>query len=112
MGAKEEAADHRLGIVTESAGVGVKFFELREMEHHIATNITDALVPGLDFRGGAPSAEYVKQARQVRWRAQAGDRFSNAAKTIRFNLSDDCWLQSQTLRLQFSIARKSGTTIL
>ena len=81
------------------------------MEQHIATNITDALVPGLDFRGGAPSAEYVKQARQVRWRAQAGDRFSDAAKTIRFNMSDDCWLQSQTLRLQFSITNK-GTDIL
>ena len=82
------------------------------MEQHIATNITDALVPGLDFRGGAPSAEYVKQARQVRWRAQAGDRFSDASRTIRFNLSDDCWLQSQTLRLQFSITNKSGTAIL
>ena len=82
------------------------------MEQHIATNITDALVPGLDFRGGAPSAEYVKQARQVRWRAQAGDRFSDASRTIRFNLADDCWLQSQTLRLQFSITNKSGTAIL
>ena len=81
------------------------------MEQHIATNITDALVPGLDFSGGAPSAEYVKQARQVRWRAQAGDRFSDAATTIRFNLSDDCWLQSQTLRLQFSFTNK-GATIL
>ena len=59
------------------------------MEQHIATNITDALVPGLDFSGGPPSAEYVKQARQVRWRAQAGDRFSDAAKTIRFNLSQE-----------------------
>ena len=82
------------------------------MEQHIATNITDALVPGLNFSGGAPSAEYVKQARQVRWRAQAGDRFSDAAKTIRFNLSDDCWLQSQTLRLQFSITNKHDTAIL
>ena len=82
------------------------------MEQHIATNIQDALVPGLDFRGGPPSAEYVKQARQVRWRAQAGDRFSDAAKTIRFNLSDDCWLQAQTLRLQFSITNKSATAIL
>ena len=82
------------------------------MEQHIATNITDAWVPGLDFRGGAPSAEYVKQARQVRWRAQAGDRFSDASRTIRFNLADDCWLQSQTLRLQFSITNKSGTAIL
>ena len=82
------------------------------MEAHIATNITDALVPGLDFRGGAPSAEYVKQARQVRWRAQAGDRFSDASRTIRFNLADDCWLQSCTLRLQFSITNKSGTAIL
>ena len=81
------------------------------MGQHIATNITDALVPGLDFSGGAPSAEYVKQARQVRWRAQVGDRFSDAAKTIRFNLSDDCWLQSQTLRLQFSITNK-GAAIL
>ena len=59
------------------------------MEQHIATNTTDALVPRLDFRGGAPSAEYAKQARQVRWRAPAGDCFSDAAKTIRFNLSDD-----------------------
>ena len=82
------------------------------MEQHIATNITDALVPGLDFSGGAPSAEYVKQARQVRWRAQAGDRFSDAAKTIRFNLSDDCWLQSCTLRLQFSITNKDAAKIL
>ena len=82
------------------------------MEQHIATNIQDALVPGLDFRGGPPSAEYVKQARQVRWRAQAGDRFSDASRTIRFNLSDDCWLQSNTLRLQFSITNKHSTAIL
>ena len=82
------------------------------MEAHTATNITDALVPGLDFRGGAPSAEYVKQARQVRWRAQAGDRFSDASRTIRFNLADDCWLQPQTLRLQFSITNKHATAIL
>ena len=82
------------------------------MEQHIATNIQDALVPGLDFRGGPPSAEYVKQARQVRWRAQAGDRFSDASRTIRFNLADDCWLQAQTLRLQFSITNKHATAIL
>ena len=82
------------------------------MEQHIATHITDVLVPGLDFSGGAPSAEYVKQARQVRWRAQAGDRFSDATRTIRFNLSDDCWLQSCTLRLQFTITNKHGTTIM
>ena len=82
------------------------------MEQHIATNITDALVPGLDVRGGAPSAEYVEQARQGRWRARTGDRFSDANRTSHFNLSDDCWLQSQTLRLQFSITNKSGTAIL
>ena len=82
------------------------------MEQQTATINADALVPGLDFRQGPPSAEYVKQARQVRWRAQAGDRFSDAAKTIRFNLSDDCWLQSQTLRLQFSIANKHATNKL
>ena len=82
------------------------------MEQHTATNIRDTLVPGLDFSGGPPSAEYVKQARQVRWRAQAGDRFSDATKSIRFNLSDDCWLQSCTLRLQFTITNKHATQAL
>ena len=54
----------------------------------------------------------MKQARQVRWRAQAGDRFSDAAKTIRFNLADDCWLQSHTLRLQFSITNTHASAVL
>ena len=73
------------------------------VEQHIQTNITDSLVPGLDFRGGVPSAEYVKSSKLVRWRAEAGDRFSQAARQLRFRLVDDCWLQSGTVRLQVTL---------
>ena len=73
------------------------------VEQHIQTNITDSLVPGLDFRGGVPSAEYVKSSKLVRWRAEAGDRFSQAARQLRFRLVDDCWLQSGTVRLQVTM---------
>ena len=82
------------------------------VEQHIQTNITDSLVPGLDFRGGVPSAEYVKSSKLVRWRAEAGDRFSQAAKQLRFRLVDDCWLQSGTVRLQVTINNNSGANPL
>ena len=78
------------------------------VEQHIQTNITDSLVPGLDFRGGVPSAEYVKSSKLVRWRAEAGDRFSQAAKQLRFRLVDDCWLQSGTVRLQVTMNNTHG----
>ena len=73
------------------------------VEQHIQTNITDSLVPGLDFRGGVPSAEYVNSSKLVRWRAEAGDMFSQAARQLRFRLVDDCWLQSGTVRLQVTM---------
>ena len=44
------------------------------VEQHMQTNITDSLVPGLDFRGGVPSAEYANNSKLVRWRAEAGDK--------------------------------------
>ena len=76
--------------------------------------MTDAPVPKLDFRGmgGPSSAEFARQTRQALWKvgAQAGDRFSQTAKTIRFKLSDDCSLQSQTLPLQLSIANHGNET--
>ena len=78
------------------------------VEQHIQTNITDSLVPGLDFRGGVPSAEYVKSSKLVRWRAEAGYRFSHAAKQLRFRLVDDCWLQSGTVRLQVTMNNTHG----
>ena len=73
------------------------------VEQHIQTNITDSLVPGLDFRGGVPSVEYVKSSKLVIWRADAGDRFSQSARQLRFRLVDDCWLQSGTVRLQVTL---------
>ena len=82
------------------------------VEQHIQTNITDSLVPGLDFRGGAPSAEYVKSSKLVRWRAEAGDRFSQTAKQLRFRLVDDCWLQSGTVRLQVTMNNGHATQVL
>ena len=82
------------------------------VEQHIQTNITDSLVPGLDFRGGVPSAEYVKSSKLVRWRAEASDRFSQAAKQLRFRLVDDCWLQSGTVRLQVTMNNSHATQVL
>ena len=78
------------------------------VEQHIQTNITDSLVPGLDFRGGVPSAEYVRSAKLARWRAEAGYRFSQAAKQLRFRLVDDCVLQSGTMRLQVTMNNTHG----
>ena len=82
------------------------------VEQHIQTNITDSLVPGLDFRGGVPSAEYVTSSRLVRWRAEVGDRFSQAARQLRFRLVDDFWLQSGTVRLQVTVTNTSGANPL
>ena len=82
------------------------------VEQHIQTNITDSLVLGLDFRGGVPSAEYVRSSKLVRWRAEASDRFSPAARQLRFRLVDDCWLQSGTVRLQVTMNNTSGANPL
>ena len=73
------------------------------VEQHVITNLQDSLIPGLDFSTSGNSAEYVSASKQVRFFAESGDRFSQAAKTIRFRLIDDCWLQSGSVRLQVTL---------
>ena len=73
------------------------------VEQHVITNLKDSLISGLDFSASGNSAEYVSSAKQVHFYAESGDRFSQAAKTIRFRLIDDCWLQSGSVRLQVTL---------
>ena len=73
------------------------------VEQHVITHLQDSLIPGLDFGTSGNSAEYVSASKQVRFFAESGDRFSQAAKTIRFRLIDDCWLQSGSVRLQVTL---------
>ena len=73
------------------------------VEQHVITNLQDSLIPGLNFSTSGGSAEYVSASKQVRFFAESGDRFSQAARTIRFRLIDDCWLQSGSVRLQVTL---------
>ena len=73
------------------------------VDQHAITHLSDGLIPGLDFSfGGAKTAGYVHSSKLVKFRPEAGDRYSpGAAKVIRFRLVDDCWLNS--LRMQVTL---------
>jgi hypothetical protein len=80
------------------------------MDQHVITHAADMLAPGLDFANQGNSAEYIKSSKLVRWRAESGDRFSSAARSVRFRLSDTCWLQPGTVRFQATITNKAADT--
>ena len=73
------------------------------VDQHAITHLSDGLVPGLNFNyDGERTAGYVHNSKLVKFRPEAGDRYSpNAAKVIRFRLVDDCWLNS--VRFQATI---------
>ena len=72
------------------------------VDSHVITHLSDGLVPGLNFSPAGNTAEYVHSSKLVKFRPEAGDRYSpGAAKVIRFRLVDDCWLNS--VRLQVTI---------
>ena len=73
------------------------------VEQHVITNLQDALVPALSFSPSGNSAEFVHSAKQVRFFAESGDRFSQASKVIRCRLIGDCWLQSGSVRVQVTL---------
>ena len=73
------------------------------VDQHAITHLSDGLIPGLDFTyGGEKTAGYAHSSKLVKFRPEAGDRYSpGAARVIRFRLVDDCWLNS--LRMQVTI---------
>ena len=72
------------------------------VDSHVITHLSDGLVPGLNFGPAGNTAEYVHSSKLVKFRPEAGDRYSpGAAKVIRFRLVDDCWLNS--VRLQVTL---------
>ena len=65
------------------------------VDSHVITHLSDGLVPGLNFGPTGNTAEYVHSSKLVKFRPEAGDRYSpGAAKVIRFPLVDDCWLNN------------------
>ena len=44
--------------------------------------------------------------RYVFFSAESGDRFSQSSKVTRFRLTDDCWLQSGSVRMQVTLNNK------
>ena len=72
------------------------------VDPHVITHLSDGLVPGLNLSPAGNTAEYVHSSKLVKFRPEAGDRYSpGAAKVIRFRLVDDCWLNS--VRLQVTL---------
>ena len=72
------------------------------VDSHVITHLSDGLVPGSNFGPTGNTAEYVHSSKLVKFRPEAGDRYSpGAAKVFRFRLVDDCWLNS--VRLQVTL---------
>lgn len=65
---------------------------IKMVEQHVITHLRDGLVNGLPCGPDCHSAEYISSANQVRLLAEAGDRFSQAARAIRFRLVYKCWM--------------------
>ena len=69
------------------------------VDAHVITHLPDGLVPGLNFSPEGNTAEYVTSSKLVKFRPEAGDRYSpGAARVVRFRLVNDCWLNSARLQ--------------
>ena len=80
------------------------------VDTHAITHLSDGLVPGLNYGPAGNTAEYVKASKLVKFRPEAGDRYSpGAAKVIRFRLVDDCWLNSVRLQVTLNNLTRGGT---
>ena len=73
------------------------------VDQHAITHLSDGLIPGLNFSYDKErTAGYVHSSKFVKFRPEAGDRYSpGAAKVIRFRLVYDCWLNS--VRMQVTL---------
>ena len=70
----------------------------------------DGLIPGLNFSYDKErTAGYVHSSKFVKFRPEAGDRYSpGAAKVIRFRLVDDCWLNSVRMQVTLNNLTRDG----
>ena len=80
------------------------------MEQHLQTKVEDQLIGSLTY-GHEPGAAFIESARLVKFRAEAGDRFSDSSRTIRFCLQDQCWLQSSSVRLASQLNNLSALVL-
>ena len=81
------------------------------MEQHVQAKHQDELLPSMTYNR-EPTASYIESCRMVRFRPSAGDRYSPAQRTIRFNLQDKCWLEPSSVRLQFQLNNLDNTNPL
>ena len=65
----------------------------------------------MSFGPDGHSAEYISSAKQVRLIAEAGDRFSQAARVMIFRLVDNCWMENDTLRFQCTLTNKAASAL-
>ena len=79
------------------------------VDSHVITHLSDGLAPGLNVSPAGNTAEYVHSSKLVKFRPEAGDRYSpGAARVIRFRLVDDCWLNSVRLQVTLNNLTKAG----
>ena len=79
------------------------------VDTHAITHLSDGLVPGLNYGPAGQTAGYIQSSKLVKFRPEAGDRYSpGAAKVIRFRLVDDCWLNRA--RVQVTLNNKTPTS--
>ena len=86
------------------------------VDTHAITHLSDGLVPGLNYGPAGQTAGYIHSSKLVKFRPEAGDRYSpGAAKVIRFRLVDDCWLNSARVQVtlnNLTLGGSEGTTAL
>ena len=78
------------------------------MEQHIQTQSHEQLLLALTF-GPDVTAHYLEHARHIRFRATAGDRFSEASRVIIFQIQDSCWLEPSSIRVQCLLTNTDTT---
>ena len=78
------------------------------MVDSMANSVEDYLIEGLSFKL-QPGASYVTDRRSVNFFAAGSNVYTSAsgARVIRINLTGDSWLYPATVRVSFTLVRKS-----
>ena len=71
------------------------------VDAHAITHLSNCLIPGHKIKyAGEKTASYVHQSKLVKFRPEAGDKYSpSVAQVIRFRLVDDCRLNSTRVQV-------------
>ena len=80
------------------------------MEAHVVSHIQDHLISGLSFKPSGATANYVTSSKFVTFRAESGDLWSTANRTIRFRLADSSFIDLESIRLHVTVHNTTTVT--